>query len=210
MNSTGYERDVALRFLVHYVGDLHQPLHLTGRARGGNDVKVHFEGRLNKLHSVWDSQILNKHLRELSNYTGGLPSYRIESALRGKIYDPYIRWILSEGLGQTLDYRFESWWKAEEVQDWVKCPEYKEMGNLGTLWNTANQFVLSGLGNLFGTQSITDDVDDTDLPICPLHWSTQMHPLVCKYAFARPVPVDENVPPYPELDVPGYLGRIDR
>lgn len=36
-------RDYALRFLTHFVGDAHQPLHLTGRARGGNDIWVHFE-----------------------------------------------------------------------------------------------------------------------------------------------------------------------
>ena len=28
--------DIPLRFLVHFVGDMHQPLHLTGRDRGGN------------------------------------------------------------------------------------------------------------------------------------------------------------------------------
>lgn len=33
------QKDIALRFLVHFVGDMHQPLHLTGRMRGGNDGK---------------------------------------------------------------------------------------------------------------------------------------------------------------------------
>jgi len=32
----------ALKFLVHFMGDVHQPLHLTGRDRGGNDIKVKF------------------------------------------------------------------------------------------------------------------------------------------------------------------------
>lgn len=30
----------ALKFLVHFMGDLHMPLHLTGRAKGGNDSKI--------------------------------------------------------------------------------------------------------------------------------------------------------------------------
>ena len=30
----------ALKFLIHFVGDAHQPLHLTGRERGANDVHV--------------------------------------------------------------------------------------------------------------------------------------------------------------------------
>jgi hypothetical protein len=36
----------ALKFLVHFVGDMHQPLHLTGRERGGNGIKVRFDGRI--------------------------------------------------------------------------------------------------------------------------------------------------------------------
>ena len=36
----------ALKFLVHFMGDLHMPLHLTGRDRGGNSVKVRFGGRI--------------------------------------------------------------------------------------------------------------------------------------------------------------------
>ena len=40
----GYVQD-ALKFLIHFVGDMHQPLHLTGRNRGGNGDKVAFDGR---------------------------------------------------------------------------------------------------------------------------------------------------------------------
>ncbi|MES2305522.1 MAG: S1/P1 nuclease [Gemmatimonadota bacterium] len=53
------ERAEALRFVVHFVGDMHQPLHSGERAdKGGNDVKLTFEGRATNLHSVWDSGIL--------------------------------------------------------------------------------------------------------------------------------------------------------
>jgi hypothetical protein len=52
----------ALKFLVHFVGDLHQPLHCAERNkdRGGNDYQVYFLKRefpIN-LHSVWDGAIL--------------------------------------------------------------------------------------------------------------------------------------------------------
>ena len=36
----------ALKFLIHFLGDVHQPLHLTGRDRGGNSVKVSWNGRV--------------------------------------------------------------------------------------------------------------------------------------------------------------------
>ena len=33
-----------LRFLIHFVGDMHQPLHLAGRAKGGNEIYVKWSG----------------------------------------------------------------------------------------------------------------------------------------------------------------------
>lgn len=36
----------ALKFLIHFLGDLHMPLHLTGRDRGGNSDKVRWDGRI--------------------------------------------------------------------------------------------------------------------------------------------------------------------
>jgi len=52
-------RSEALRWVVHLVGDLHQPLHVGERGdRGGNDVPVLWEGFRTNLHSVWDGRIL--------------------------------------------------------------------------------------------------------------------------------------------------------
>lgn len=46
----------ALKFVVHLVGDLHQPLHAGyGHDRGGNSYQLQFNGRGTNLHSVWDS-----------------------------------------------------------------------------------------------------------------------------------------------------------
>ena len=49
------ERLKALKYLVHLVGDIHQPLHV-GYAddRGGNQYQVRFGGRGTNLHAVWD------------------------------------------------------------------------------------------------------------------------------------------------------------
>ena len=49
-----YGRDTAeeaLKFLVHYVGDMHMPLHLTGRERGGNGIRVTFDGRVTSAYT---------------------------------------------------------------------------------------------------------------------------------------------------------------
>jgi hypothetical protein len=53
------ERREALKFLIHFVGDLHQPLHAGfPEDRGGNLIKVTFFGTETNLHKVWDRGII--------------------------------------------------------------------------------------------------------------------------------------------------------
>lgn len=67
------ERLMALAFLVHFVGDLHQPLHAGDRADlGGNKVRTNYGevgGRIN-LHSVWDGYLAE---RAISSPPAGPP-----------------------------------------------------------------------------------------------------------------------------------------
>ena len=58
----------ALRFLLHYAGDIHQPLHATSRVnndypegdRGGNSVPLPSVQGAKNLHSVWDSVLYSQ------------------------------------------------------------------------------------------------------------------------------------------------------
>ena len=54
------ERLLALKFLLHFVGDLHQPLHASdNQDRGGNCVRVAFGGpRTTNLHAYWDTAVV--------------------------------------------------------------------------------------------------------------------------------------------------------
>ncbi|MCI1188770.1 S1/P1 nuclease [Hymenobacter sp. DH14] len=57
---TADEKRVALKFLIHIVGDVHQPLHV-GHAedKGGNTIAVNWRAKDDSnLHSVWDTAIL--------------------------------------------------------------------------------------------------------------------------------------------------------
>lgn len=49
-----------LKMLIHFIGDLHQPLH-TGRAEdmGGNAIKLKWFNKSTNLHRVWDSDMIN-------------------------------------------------------------------------------------------------------------------------------------------------------
>jgi hypothetical protein len=59
------ERAMALKFLVHLIGDIHQPFHAIGDARGGNDIKLTFLGSRQcgtsscNVHEVWDSELID-------------------------------------------------------------------------------------------------------------------------------------------------------
>lgn len=53
MDSTA-DRNEALKFLIHFIGDIHQPLHATGRDRGGTQAQVRFAHQVTNMHTVWD------------------------------------------------------------------------------------------------------------------------------------------------------------
>jgi S1/P1 Nuclease len=63
------DRAIALKFLVHLVGDLHQPFHALNVARGGNDIPIVAFGSSTctysdgatypcNLHGVWDTALI--------------------------------------------------------------------------------------------------------------------------------------------------------
>jgi hypothetical protein len=59
------DRREALLFLVHFIGDLHQPLHSSdNKDKGGNDVHVVFLDRPGNLHGFWDSAVLSRMGKE--------------------------------------------------------------------------------------------------------------------------------------------------
>jgi S1/P1 Nuclease len=61
-NDTSHaDRGQALRFLLHFFGDIHQPLHTEAEGRGGNEIDVLFGKKHTNLHAVWDTEILVKY-----------------------------------------------------------------------------------------------------------------------------------------------------
>ena len=67
-----------LKYLVHMVGDIHQPLH-TGRAKdyGGSKIKVKFKGRKGaenntNLHVLWDTDMIDDYKMSYTEYANKL------------------------------------------------------------------------------------------------------------------------------------------
>ncbi|KAJ7213009.1 phospholipase C/P1 nuclease [Mycena pura] len=186
MSASQYDvANEALKFLIHFMGDMHMPLHLTGRDRGGNSDKVLFSGRQTNLHSLWDGLLIAKAIRSVPRkYNRPLPSAKIEYALRGTIYDSYVRMIMVEGV-------LGKW--SNELSDWLTCPAptpsrvfpVSSPSLFGAIW----QHVLLVWDRVVGLAGAADTDDDL---ICPFHWATPIHKLNCEIVW--PAALDE--PPY--------------
>jgi len=59
---TPQQKKEPLMFLIHFIGDMHQPLHCSdNKDRGGNEVRLEFFDRTNmSLHSLWDGGLLSR------------------------------------------------------------------------------------------------------------------------------------------------------
>lgn len=61
------ERADALRWVIHLVADIAQPLHAYGADRGGNLLQARIGARGTNLHQIWDSVLLDaSHLDSLA------------------------------------------------------------------------------------------------------------------------------------------------
>jgi len=59
------QRVEALKFFVHFVGDVHQPLHVGFIGNlGGNKLSGTFMGKTTNLHSLWDTAIITKVMND--------------------------------------------------------------------------------------------------------------------------------------------------
>ncbi|MEZ4931966.1 MAG: S1/P1 nuclease [Saprospiraceae bacterium] len=72
----GSTKATALAFLVHFIGDVHQPMHVgKNNDYGGNKIIVQFFDKRSNLHSVWDEGIIEKEqlsFTEFSNFINKL------------------------------------------------------------------------------------------------------------------------------------------
>jgi hypothetical protein len=105
----------ALKFLVHFIADVHQPMHAMGEARGGNDIQISQFGRTTcgsrscNLHSLWDLGLIDHTRRPEPQYVEHLEQLIIQHHLQ------------SESHGSPADWANESFHLARRV--WLKDGE---------------------------------------------------------------------------------------
>jgi|TARA_B110000240_G_C13499411_1_gene453178 fructose-1,6-bisphosphatase len=90
-NSSEEDKAFHLKLLVHFIGDLHQPMHIGQKEdKGGNTIQVEWFGKGTNLHSVWDSKMIDDWQMsyiELANNTAELSKKQIEAIEKGTVVD---------------------------------------------------------------------------------------------------------------------------
>jgi hypothetical protein len=117
---------IYLRFLIHLVGDLHQPLHVgRGDDKGGNDFQVTWFKKGTNLHRVWDSEMIEQvglSYTELTNsldhvgeasiafMQGGTPADWAQEAVRYRkeVYS------VERGAEMGYDYQYKNWPRVQQ------------------------------------------------------------------------------------------------
>ncbi|MDC7999761.1 S1/P1 nuclease [Aequorivita todarodis] len=116
-NSSREDKVFHLKMLVHFLGDLHQPLHI-GLAddKGGNDFQVRWFSDGTNLHAVWDYKMLDFYemsYTELAINTDVLSKEQVEAIKKGTVIDwMYESRLLCEDIyahteiGEKLSYNY--------------------------------------------------------------------------------------------------------
>jgi hypothetical protein len=118
------ERAEAIKFLIHLMADIHQPLHL-GFARefAGNDHNVMFETEKTNLHEVWDNLLLADQMRStgVANYRELAEKLLLKGSVREEVLmepdDPLtMAWnIATETI---MSYTFDKAYKDND--EWIE------------------------------------------------------------------------------------------
>ncbi|MEX0996083.1 MAG: S1/P1 nuclease [Flavobacteriaceae bacterium] len=115
--SSNEEKAFHLKLLIHFIGDLHQPLHLgLEEDKGANDFQVRWFNEGTNLHRVWDSDMIDSYQMTYSELTSNLP--RISDTEIKKIQEgTLLEWVEQEreltkkvyqsaSTGEKLGYRY--------------------------------------------------------------------------------------------------------
>ncbi|KAF9516983.1 hypothetical protein BS47DRAFT_590929 [Hydnum rufescens UP504] len=147
------EQDIALKFLIHFIGDIGQPLHCEAYEVGGNSIKEIFDGSHTELHAIWDTKIPDKTIK---NSFSGITDY-----------------------ADSLVNRIKSGDYASVAASWISCtdpsslqPKLIENPALGLDSGSAD----------FNHMTPMLHSERMDLH-CPLVWAQDSNALVCSTVF---------------------------
>ena len=125
------EHEQAAKFIIHFVSDLHQPLHTEDVAKGGNGIHVKFDSKFFNLHHVWDTSIAEKMV-------GGVrrSPYGAAQEFAGKLVD---------------DIRAGKF--QEESKSWLDGMTLDDVEGTALIWARESNAYVCTHGKLWGERS---------------------------------------------------------
>ncbi|MGB0367344.1 MAG: S1/P1 nuclease [Flavobacteriaceae bacterium] len=117
-NNTTDEKSFYLKYLVHCVADIHQPLHAgLAKDKGGNKIDLNYFNQKTNLHRIWDSNMIDDY---------GMSYSELAKNLMGRHNKTVI-------IGTATDWADESHKEASKIYSEVEAGD-----NLGYLYNYNN------------------------------------------------------------------------
>ncbi len=102
-----------LKLLIHIVGDVHQPLHVSAKGTvGGNNVRVLWFNDSTNLHRVWDEQLIEFQQLSYTEYTKAI-NYTTQEQRNAWQTDDISQWL------------FESYQVSNQLHSEIKQPHQK-------------------------------------------------------------------------------------
>jgi hypothetical protein len=91
--STRAQKVEALKYIVHFVGDLHQPMHVSREEdKGGNTIQLNYDGNGTNLHALWDSKLID-HQGLTYEQMAATYDHATPAQVKQWQSDPLIQWI---------------------------------------------------------------------------------------------------------------------
>lgn len=132
------DKSQAVKFITHFIGDIHQPLHVgKGDDRGGNDVNLTWFGSETNLHRIWDEQLIAMQDYSYTEYVKNI-NHPTSKEKKQWMSDDINVWIK-----ESMDLRQSVYDIAVNKENYKKYGEYKY--NFNNIKNINTAMVKAGL-----------------------------------------------------------------
>jgi hypothetical protein len=115
--STRPQKVEALKFIVHFVGDLHQPMHVSREEdKGGNTIQLNYDGNGTNLHALWDSKLID-HQGLTYEQMAEKYDHATPAQIKQWQSDPLIQWIWESYQASSKLYEEIDAMKSRAIDD---------------------------------------------------------------------------------------------
>jgi hypothetical protein len=116
-SSTRQQKVEALKFVVHFVGDLHQPMHVSREEdKGGNTIQLNYDGKGTNLHALWDSKLID-HQGLTFEQMAATYDHATAAQIKQWQSDPLMQWLWESYQASTKLYAEVDSMKTRAIDD---------------------------------------------------------------------------------------------